>query len=132
MASSDYYRSLMREYKQKRDEVNLKRENWRKYLQKLKNVNKVLPKIKSLETRASFNLLSGGYLIDDGVSLDNGKLKEISNILEEDCSILSNVISKCEMKIEEFTNEFNNLIKLYNNAVNNFEAAKRAENTTNN
>ena len=122
----------MREYKQKRDEVNLKRENWKKYLQKLKNVNKVLPKIKSLEARASFNLLSGGYLIDDGVSLDNGKLKEISNILEEDCSILSNVISKCEMKIEEFTNEFNNLIKLYNNAVDNFEAAKRAENSTNN
>lgn len=128
MASSAYYRHLMEEYKQKRDELILKKEKWEKYLQKLNNANRVLPLVKSLENRALFNLLGGGYLIDEGVSLDNGKLKEISNTLEDDCSTLSDVISKCEMKIEEFSQEIDNLTRLYNDAVNNFEVAKRAEN----
>ena len=132
MVSSGYYRHLMEEYKQKRDEVMLKKEKWEKYLQKLKNANKVLPLVNCLVDGALSNLLSGGYLIDEGVSLDNGKLKEISNTLEDDCSTLLDVISKCKMKIEEFSQEIDNLTRLYNDAVNNFEAAKRAENAANN
>lgn len=132
MASSAYYRHLMEEYKQKRDELILKKEKWEKYLQKLNTANRVLPLVKSLENRALFNLLGGGYLIDEGVSLDNDKLKEISNTLEDDCSTLLDVIYKCKMKIEEFSQEIDNLTRLYNDAVNNFEAAKRAENAANN
>lgn len=127
MASSSYYYSLMMQYAQEKRLVQEKKEKWEIYLGKLNSFNGVLPNILSSVSACNSSLLGGGYLVGDGVSLDNGKLQTVISKLESDCDLLSGVITHTQNKIEEFANKITELTNQYNDAKANYERALAAE-----
>ena len=107
--------------------MQTKKEKYDGYLKKLQNVERWIPELNTTITNANNNLLGGGYLIGEGVSLDNGELKETINKIETTEESIKGVITKVEAKITEMTNEINRLGNLYNEANENYKRAKREE-----
>ncbi len=127
MASSSYYYSQMLQYSRSKRTMQTKKEKYDGYLKKLQNVERWIPELNTTITNANNNLLGGGYLIGEGVSLDNGELKETINKIETTEESIKGVITKVEAKITEMTNEINRLGNLYNEANENYKRAKREE-----
>ncbi len=129
--SKYYYQCLMSKYSSERSKLKEKKEKWEKYLAELNNFKPILSNTASNVNSCSSSLLGGGYLVGEGVSLDNGKLSEIASKLEDDSSKLSNVISKTQQKIEEFTQKITELTSLYEEAKRNYNEAKKKESLVN-
>ena len=127
MANSSYYQGLMWKYSSEKKKLEEKKAKYEKYLADLNSFSAILPNATSSVSLCSSSLLGGGYLVGDGVSLDDGKLSKIASKLEDDSSKLSDVISKTQQMIDEFTEQITELTNLYQEASNNYYAARREE-----
>lgn len=123
---SGYYFGLLQKYSYEKKQLEEKKDKWLKYLKNLNVLRSKLPNIVSKLNSCSSSLLGGGY-VDNGVSLDNGKLKKNANILENDCNILSNIIDKTQKGIDEFTNKIDELSKLIEDTNKKYYEAKKLE-----
>ena len=132
MANSSYYQGLMWKYSSEKKKLEEKKAKYEKYLADLNSFSAILPNAASSVSSCSSNLLGGGYLIGDGVSIDDGKLSKIASKLEDDSSKLSDVISKTQQMIDEFTQKITELTNLYEEASRNYVAAKERERLANN
>lgn len=126
MKSSSYYYTLMLDYSRSKRNYENKIELYKSYIKKLNSTSNSFNFAYSNFINAENYLLDGGYAYQ-GKSFDNGKLKNNYNKIEDVLYNLKNVISKTEIKIQEFDEQVKYFTNLYNEASANYNRAKNME-----
>ena len=126
MASSSYYYTLMLDYSRSKRGLENKIESYKSYIKKLMNSSQNLTFVHNHLVNTEKTLLDGGYL-NQGKTFDNGLLKNNYDKIETIVSDLKYIISKSEIKIQEFEKDIKHFEALYNEAQKNYNIAKSME-----
>ena len=125
MADSSYYYELMTQYGRQKRRLEEKKENYTNFLNKLNNIKSKMHSPNKLLQNSYDTFKNGGYY--DGGTPSRGKLIEVCSDLDNATTNLSNIITKTQQKIDEFTIEISNLKNKYYEAQQNYSNAKRLE-----
>ena len=125
MADSSYYYGLMIQYGRQKRKLEEKKESYTNFINKLGNIKSTLSAPKELLQTSYSTFKNGGYY--DGGTPSRGKLTEVCTEIDNATVTLSNIITKTQQKIDEFTTEISNLKNKYYEAQQNYNNAKRLE-----
>ena len=126
MASSSYYRNQMDYYKNKKNSSLKEKSKYEKILDKLRKIKDGLPIIYDELVKAENKFKDGGY-IDNGETFDRGVLKESYDLLDDDITMLNEIIKKYESKIRDLSSNISYYERKYNSNKKLYDAGVQSE-----